>query len=68
MSAHLAYLDSWLSRAVDLQALSLAEAWTLQDVALLMEAGESLMVPEALHPAVERLMLLESEPANQLPA
>lgn len=68
MSAQLALLDSNLAWAVQQQAISLAEAWTFQDLMMLLAEGESMELPEVLHPVLDRLALLEAEPANNLPA
>lgn len=67
MSAHLAHLESWLQEAVMSQAISLAEAWALQDFASVIPDGQSADLPQAMHPTVHRLFLLEVPASNQLP-
>ena len=58
MSACQMYLDPTLEEAVLLGALSLAEAWMLQDECLLQQS-EYLELPMEFYPLVLRLQLLE---------
>ena len=67
MSAQVAHLETWLQQAVMAQAVSLAEAWTLQDLALLLPPELEVEVPQALHPTMERLFLWETPAHNSLP-
>lgn len=68
MSARLAYLEDWLARGVAQGAVSLAEAWALQDLAMLVPPGQEADLPACLEPMIDRLFLLEVPPANRLPA
>ena len=67
MSAQVAHLEAWLQQAVMAQAVSLAEAWTLQDLALLLPDEEEVELPESMHPMMERLFLWEMPVLNHLP-
>lgn len=67
MSAQLAHLENWLQEAVMSRAISLSEAWALQDFALVIPDGESAELPESMHPTVDRLFLLEVPASNHLP-
>lgn len=67
MSAQLAQLEAWLQEAVMSQAVSISEAWALQDFALVIPDGESAELPESMHPTVNRLFLLEVPVSNRLP-
>ena len=68
MSAQLAYLEDWLEQAVSAGAVSLAEAWALQDLASLVPPGAEAELPLSFEPMVDRLYLLEVPPINRLPA
>jgi hypothetical protein len=68
MSAQQAYLEDWLQEAVISGAISLSEAWALQDVAFLVPPGERQELPPEFEPMMHRLWLLEARPANRLPA
>ena len=68
MSAQQAFLHWQLQEAVSSQAISLAEAWTFQDLLSLTPPGNEVDLPEQLHPMVERLSLFQAEPGNHLPA
>ena len=68
MSAHRAHLEDWLAQGVAVGAVSLAEAWALQDLALQLPPGVSTDLPEYLESMIDRLFLLEVRPANNLPA
>ncbi len=68
MSAQVAYLETWLARGVSAGAVSLAEAWALQDLAMQLPPGVEAELPEVLEPMIDRLFLLEVPPANRLPA
>ena len=67
MSAQLALLTPQLEQAVLQGAVSLAEAWALQDLMSMSVPGEWHEVPEPLHPMWERLCLLEATTENSLP-
>ena len=54
--------------AVSQGAISLAEAWTFQDLMSLAQPGQFLDAPENLQPMLGRLWLLETESHNSLPA
>jgi len=58
MSAYLMHLDSELEAAVFKEALSLAEAWKLQDEYLLQQT-EFLQLPQAFLPILRKLQLSE---------
>ena len=66
MSAQLAVLEPQLQWAVSQGAISLSEAWALQDLVSLSPPG-MLEMPESLQPMLGRMWLLEQEPANELP-
>lgn len=68
MSAQVAYLETWLEQGVSAGAVSLAEAWELQDLALQIPPGSEADLPACLEPMIDRLFLLEVPPANSLPA
>lgn len=68
MSAQQAFLHWQLQEAVSSQAISLAEAWTFQDLLSLTPPGSEAELPDSLEPMVERLALFQMEPGNQLPA
>lgn len=68
MSAQLAYLEDWLQEAVSVGAVSSAEPWELQDLAILLPPGQEAEFPPAFEPMLNRLYLLEAAPANRLPA
>jgi hypothetical protein len=59
MPAFQMYLDQTLEEAVLAGALSLQEAWLMQDQYLL-SMGEVVEIPEELWPLVQRLSLLEA--------
>jgi hypothetical protein len=67
MSAQVALLSQRLEQAVLVGAISLAEAWTFQDLLSISPADGWLDLPEALHPMASRMWLLEVPPHNQLP-
>lgn len=67
MSARVAHLESWLQEAVMSGAVSTSEAWTLQDLALLLPDEEEVELPESMHPMMERLFLWEMPVFNHLP-
>lgn len=67
MSAQLVLLDPQLQEAVNLQVISLAQAWAMQDLLESTPQGHLVPVPLEWHPWVERLHLLEAPPANELP-
>jgi hypothetical protein len=68
MSAEMAVLGVRLERAVLQGAVSLQEAWDLQDLILSADSpGQYLEVPESMEPTLARLWLLEERPANLLP-
>ena len=67
MSATLAYLEPRLWWAVQQGAISVAEAWTFQDLVLMLPPGMSVELPECLEQMMDRLALLEVPPDNQLP-
>ena len=67
MSAHQASLEPALLRALSSGALSLAEAWGLQDQLLLQRPSEVLWVPAHLFPAAERLHLSQLSPPEGRP-
>ena len=68
MSAQQAFLHWQLQEAVTSQAISLAEAWTFQDLLSLTPPGNEVDLPELLHPMVQRLSLFQAQPENRLPA
>jgi hypothetical protein len=68
MSAQQVFLEDWLQRGVVAGAVSLAEAWALQDLASLLPPGAEAELPKFLEPVIDRLFLLEVPPANKLPA
>lgn len=67
MSAQLLELEPRLQQAVSQGAISVAEAWTFQDLVWMAPDNSTLQVPEALHSMVGRMWLLEEPPANPLP-
>ncbi len=68
MSAQLVLLDPQLQEAVNLQVISVAQAWAMQDLLESTPQGQTVPVPVEWHPWVERLHLWEVEPHNSLPA
>ena len=68
MSAQQAYLEDWLQKGVQQGAVSLAEAWELQDLALQVPPGTEAELPRSLESMIDRLFLLEVTAANNLPA
>lgn len=60
MSAYQLYLDSELEEAVLLGALTLAEAWQLQDQFLLQQS-EVLVLPREWKPLLDRLQLSQMQ-------
>ena len=66
MSAYQMYLDPVLEEAVQLGALSLAEAWMLQDEYLLQQS-ECPELPMEFEPLLLRLHLLEWNNPRNLP-
>lgn len=68
MSAQEALLMPNLRWAVSQGAISLAEAWTFQDLMSLAPENSLVEPPESLQPMLGRLWLLETEPHNSLPA
>ena len=68
MSAQQAYLEDWLEQGVRQGAVSLAEAWELQDLAMQVPPGSEAELPRSLESTIDRLFLLEVRPANDLPA
>lgn len=64
--AYQAHLQENLELAVQLQALTLSEAWALQD-ALLMSPLIEVEVPPSLAPQVAKLMFFQAPPINRLP-
>lgn len=67
MSAQIATLDDWLQAAVDQQALTLTEAWKVQDCHLLVSEEGWARFPVELMPVLDRLNLFNLEPVNNLP-
>ena len=67
MSAQQALLMPNLRWAVSQGAISLAEAWTFQDLMSLAQPGQFVDAPECLQSMLGRLWLLETEPHNSLP-
>lgn len=57
-------LEEWLQDAVMLQAVTLQEAWTVQDAMLLSQAPLCLL-PKSSSPVLQRLWLVEAEPESQ---
>lgn len=68
MSAQQAFLHWQLQEAVSSQAISLAEAWTFQDLLSLTPPGSEAEVPDSLEPMFRRLALYQAQPENVLPA
>ena len=68
MSAQLAHLEDWLQQGVQAGAVSISEAWALQDLALILPPGEEAELPQFLEPMIDRLFLLEAPAYNRLPA
>ena len=68
MSAQQAFLHWQLQEAVSSQAISLAEAWTFQDLLSMTPPGSEAELPEQLEPMMHRLSLFQARPGNQLPA
>jgi hypothetical protein len=54
-------LPPWLDKAVRLGVLSLVEAAHLWDEWLLTDEGQTRELPPVLHPAAQRLHLLEMD-------
>lgn len=67
MSAQMVLLDPQLQEAVNLQVISVAQAWAMQDLLESTPQGQVVPVPVEWHPWVEKLHLWEVEPANSLP-
>ena len=68
MSAQLAELEPRLQWAVSQGAISVAEAWTFQDLISVLPETSAVEAPECLQSMLGRMWLLESEPGNSLPA
>lgn len=64
MSACQIFLEDWLEQAVLQGAVTLSEAWAVQDEILLSQE-EEVEMPQALWPVMERLHFAESEPPSQ---
>ena len=67
MSAQLVLLDEQLQEAVNLQVISVSQAWAMQDLLESTPRGHLVPVPVEWYPWVERLHLWEALPANSLP-
>lgn len=68
MSAQEAFLHWELQEAVSSQAISLAEAWSFQDLLSQVKPGSEVEVPTSLEPMFRRLALYQAQPENLLPA
>lgn len=68
MSAQQALLHWQLQEAVSNQAISLAEAWTFQDLMSMTPPGSEVELPDSLGPMFHRLSLFQAQPGNRLPA
>jgi hypothetical protein len=66
MSESLTQLEGWLQEAVLGSALSLSEAWLIQDQ-LLLSTQEWATLPPELAPLAERLSLFEMSPPEGRP-
>jgi hypothetical protein len=66
MSAYQLYLDSVLEEAVLQQALSLREAWLVQDQ-MLLQQSERLILPAEWAPMLDRLHLSQLDKPESLP-
>jgi hypothetical protein len=66
MSAHLMVLQDWLLGPAMSGALTLQEAWAVQDMALLQDS-EWTMLPPSYRQVGELLFLFHQPAENQLP-
>jgi hypothetical protein len=60
MSASLALLEDWLQELVDLQVVTIEQAWQLQDLRLTLAPDEVQILPPELHPMASRIWLHET--------
>ena len=67
MPARQAYLQTSLQRALDQNVLSTSEAWMLQDVILISPPGYRVELSEEFKGPINKMMLFEAEPLNNLP-
>lgn len=66
MPAFLMYLEDWLDEAVLQGAVTLSEAWQVQDE-ILQTLEPVVQMPEELWPVMQKVQLSEAPPANSLP-
>lgn len=66
MSAHQAHLPDNLLQPVLEGALTLLEAWSIQDQ-FLLSTSLYVEMPEELNPQVGKLLLWQTPPSNELP-
>jgi hypothetical protein len=66
MSAYLMYLDPSLEEAVLMSALTLDEAWEIQDQ-MLLQQSEYLALPAEWHERMMRWRLAQTEPPEGMP-
>lgn len=65
MSAIRAELEDWLQESVMAQAVTLQQAWQVQDL-ILQSFEEPALAPTDLWPAMERLQLFQMEQGDRL--
>ena len=64
MAAYQMYLEDWLAEAVLQGAVTLSQAWAVQDEMLVSQA-EEVPMPKELWSVMEVLHFLEQEPVSQ---
>jgi hypothetical protein len=67
MSARQAQLYPHLQEALDARVLSTNEAWMLQDVILISPPGCRVELSQEFEGPINKMMLFEAEPLNDLP-